>query len=354
MLNFAYPWLLLLLPLPLLARWLLPAHKEARHAVRAPFTGLLASLSGQDLGHGSAISRRIRPQWILLTVLWIALVLAVARPRWMDEPIVKELPMRDLLVAVDLSGSMDTQDFTDAAGVTTDRLTAAKQVLDEFLARREGDRVGLVFFGSAAFVQAPFTEDLDVVRALLDEAQVRMLGPRTMLGDAIGVAINLFDRSELEERVLIVLTDGNDTASLVPPRRAAEIARDKGVTIYTIAMGDPEAAGEQALDEETLKAIAATTGGTYFHADDRAQLDSIYTSLDDLNPRQVETLSYRPEHELYFWPLGFTMVLSLLFFAIAELQSWRRERAAGRSASGSGPGVSGESAENSKTGESAS
>ena len=319
MLNFAYPWLLLLLPIPLLVRRLLPAYREPRHAVRAPFMSLLARLSGQRPAAGSSVSRRIRLQWVLLGLIWLALIMALARPRWMDEPIVKELPMRDLLVALDLSGSMDTQDFTDVAGSMATRLSAAKQVLDEFLARREGDRVGLVFFGSSAFVQSPFTDDLDVVRALLDEAQVRMLGPKTMLGDAIGVAINLFDRSELDERVLIVLTDGNDTASLLPPVRAAEIARDKAVSIYTIAMGDPEAAGEQALDEATLQAIAETTGGRYFHAEDRMQLDTIYDQLDQLNPRQVETLSYRPEHELYFWPLGFAVLLSLLFFGFAEL-----------------------------------
>ena len=237
-----------------------------------------------------------------------------------------QLPMRDLLVAVDLSGSMETRDFTDSSGAVTDRLSAARQVLDDFLSRRDGDRVGLVFFGSAAYVQAPFTQDLDVVRALMDEAQVRMLGPKTMLGDAIGVAINLFERSEVDDRVLIVLTDGNDTGSQVPPERAAEIARDKGVTIYTIAMGDPQAAGEQALDEKTLQAIAATTGGQYFHAQDRAELDGIYATLDQLNPRQVETLSYRPEYELYFWPGGFSLLLSLLFFSVVELRSYRNRQ----------------------------
>jgi Ca-activated chloride channel family protein len=323
MLSFAYPWLLLVLPLPLLARWMLPDYSEPRQAVRVPFMTLLARLAGQEASAGVAISRRIRPQWIMLSLVWIALAVALARPRWLDEPIVKELPMRDMLVALDLSGSMETRDFTDSSGAVTDRLGAARQVLDDFLARREGDRIGLIFFGSAAYVQAPFTDDLDVVRALMDEAQVRMLGPKTMLGDAIGVAINLFERSEVEDRVLIVLTDGNDTGSLLPPVRAAEIAQDNDVTIYTIAMGDPQAAGEQALDEETLRAVAETTGGDYFHADDRTELDSIYKTLDQLNPRQVETQSYRPEHELYFFPLGFTIVLSLLFFAVAELRSYR-------------------------------
>ncbi|MBT8049096.1 MAG: VWA domain-containing protein [Xanthomonadales bacterium] len=328
MLQLTYPWLLLLLPLPLLIYLLAPAYSEPRLAVRVPFMGLLLRLTGQQAGSEAASIRRTPLQKAQLLLSWVAIVIALARPTWMDQPMVQELPMRDLLVALDLSGSMETRDFTDEAGNTSDRLSAAKQVLDQFLSRREGDRVGLIFFGSAAFVQAPFTEDLDVVRELLDEAQVRMLGPRTMLGDAIGVAIRLFERSEVDERVLIVLTDGNDTGSMVPPLRAAEIARDNGVTIYPIAMGDPEAAGEQALDEVTLNSIAAATGGEYFHADDREQLDLVYQALDRLNPKQVETASYRPEHELYHWPLGFAIILSLLFFAQSELRMFLASRAA--------------------------
>jgi len=316
----------LLFPAPLLIYYLGPVYREPRLAVRVPFMELLYRLSGRQGSEGLAIVHRTPLQKLQLILSWIALVVALARPVWMDEPMVRELPMRDLLVALDLSGSMETKDFTDESGAVSDRLTAAGQVLDQFLSRREGDRVGLIFFGSAAFVQAPFTEDLDVVRELLDEAQVRMLGPRTMLGDAIGVAIQMFERSEVEERVLIVLTDGNDTGSMVPPTRAAEIARDNGVTIYTIAMGDPEAAGEQALDEVTLEEIAATTGGEYFHADDREDLERIYQTLDHLNPKQVESLSYRPEHELYFWPLGLAIILSLLFFGMTELIAFLQAR----------------------------
>ncbi|MCJ7816023.1 MAG: VWA domain-containing protein, partial [Xanthomonadales bacterium] len=261
MLNFSYPWVFLLLPLPLLIYYLAPAYHEPRFAVRVPFMGLLSSLSGRQAGEKAAMVRRTRWQKVQLIAAWAALVAALAQPTWMDQPVVRELPMRDLLVALDLSGSMETRDFTDASGVSSERLVAARQVLDQFLSRREGDRVGLIFFGSAAFVQAPFTDDLDVVRELLDEAQVRMLGPRTMLGDAIGVAIRMFERSEVDERVLIVLTDGHDTGCMVPTLRAAEIAKDNGVTIYPVAMGDPEAAGEQALDEVTLMAVAETTGG---------------------------------------------------------------------------------------------
>jgi Ca-activated chloride channel family protein len=221
---------------------------------------------------------------------------------------------------------METEDFTGPGGEKLDRLAAVKQVLGEFLAERDGDRVGLVFFGSAAFVQAPFTDDLDVVAELLDEARVRMLGPRTMLGDAMGLAINLFERSEVDERVMIVLTDGNDTGSLVPPERAAEIARDQDIVVHTVAIGDPEAAGEQALDEETLRRIARTTGGGFYRATDREQMRAIYAELDELNPRQVETVSFRPRSELYPWPLGALLLVALAWFGTAELRL--RQRAA--------------------------
>jgi len=320
MLTIAHPWLLLLIPLPWLIRRLLPVHHKSREAVRVPFMQRLSLSLNQQADEKSVTSKRPKSQWLMLCTAWLCLVAAIARPQWLEQPIIKELPMRDLLVAVDLSGSMETRDFTDEEGNTVDRLTAVKQVLDTFLARRDGDRVGLILFGSAAFVQAPFTDDLDVVRELLGEAQIRMLGPRTMLGDAIGLAINQFERSEVEDRVLIVLTDGNDTGSLIPPDRAAEIASDNGVVIYTIAIGDPAAVGEQALDEKTLSGIAMKTGGGYFHANDREELAVIYDHLDELNPRQVETQSYRPLKDLYTWPLMVSLLLTLLYISYLEFR----------------------------------
>ena len=332
MLTFSHPWLFLLLPLPWLVRSLLPAHHERKAAVRVPFLQRLSRLAGLKPGSGVAVATRRLSQWLVLGLTWLFIVAALTRPQWLEEPVIKELPMRDLLVAVDLSGSMEAQDFTDADGNSVDRLTAVKQVLDDFFARRDGDRVGLILFGSAAFVQVPFTDDLDVVRELLDEAQIRMLGPRTMLGDAMGLAINLFERSEVDERVLIVLTDGNDTGSLVPPERAAEIARDNDVVIYTIAIGDPTSVGEQALDEKTLEKIASITGGSYFHANDRGELEAIYTQLDEINPRQVETQSYRPLTDLYYWPLAAGMLLTLFYIMFLEIRlrlSKRQDESAG-------------------------
>jgi Ca-activated chloride channel family protein len=208
---------------------------------------------------------------------------------------------------------MEATDFTNAAGETVDRLTAVKEVLDEFLTRREGDRVGLVVFGNAAFVQVPFTQDLDACRMLLEETAVRMAGPRTAFGDAIGLGITLFESSEVEDRVMIALTDGNDTGSKIPPAEAAKIARDNDILIHVVGVGDPTTTGEQELDEEALQAVADTTGGRYFFAQDREQLGEIYDELDRIGTRDVEAETFRPRLDLFHWPLAAFLVLSLLF-----------------------------------------
>jgi Ca-activated chloride channel family protein len=326
MLSLSHPWLLLLLPLPWLALRLLPAYRQSRAALQVPFLPLLARLTGQQPGPGATEARPGVGDRLVRLGVWLALILALARPQWLEEPLVRDLPMRDLLLAVDLSGSMETEDLTDAEGRQVDRLTAVKQVLDGFLARREDDRIGLIVFGSAAFVQAPFTDDVEVLRTLLDEVTLRMAGPKTVLGDAMGLAMTLFERSELEERVMIALTDGNDTGSLVPPDRAAAIARDQGVTVHTVGVGDPREAGEDALDEATLREVAATTGGRYFFAADRQALDQIYAELDQLTPRKVASISHRPQRELFHWPLAVAVGLTLLYQAAQLLGAWRRAR----------------------------
>jgi Ca-activated chloride channel family protein len=150
----------------------------------------------------------------------------------------------------------------------------------------------------------PFTQDLAATRVLLDETEVGMAGPRTALGDAIGLAITALDQSEAEDRVIIALTDGNDTGSRVPPIEAARIAADRDIKICVVGVGDPASVGEEALDEETLKAIASRTGGRYFHAGDRGQLEEIYTELDRIDTREVETASYRPRIDLFRWLLA--------------------------------------------------
>lgn len=246
-------------------------------------------------------------------MVWGLLVTALARPQWIAEPLIRILPARDMLIAVDLSGSMENRDFTDATGHQVDRVTAVKEVMDDFLSRRDGDRVGLLFFGTAPFIQVPFTDDLNVSRVLLREAQARMAGPQTMLGDAVGKAISVFANSDVKEKVLIILADGNDSGSLVSPLKAAEIARNKGIRIHTIGMGDPATLGEDRLDVETLKAMAEITGGEMFLAINREELEAVYDRIDAITTRQVETLTHRPITDLYFLPLAAALLMVLLF-----------------------------------------
>lgn len=319
MLTIAYPWLIGLIPLPLLLHWWLPSLERSRSAIRVPMFDVAVEALGQTPGQGAVVRNRSWMQTLAFAICWIVLIAALARPQWLGEPIVRDVATRDLLLAVDLSGSMETEDFTDADGKRVDRLTATKQVLGDFLAQRKGDRVGMVVFGSGAFVQIPFTQDLDVCQELLAELYPRMAGPKTSLGDAIGLAITLFDRSEMDSKVLIAMTDGNDTGSRVPPNEAAKIASDKQIVIHTIGVGDPEAVGEEMLDEEALKQVAQESGGEYFRAEDREGLRSVYAQLDRMDTREVETVAHRPRSDLFAWLLAAALIVSIVYHAIAGL-----------------------------------
>jgi Ca-activated chloride channel family protein len=326
MYTFSHPWLFLLILLPLPLRRLLPSYKESRLAIRAPWFRRVASLFGLKPARGTVIAQPKASEAIVYWILWVLVVITLARPQVLEPPVSRVLPTRDLMLLVDLSGSMDTEDFVNSQGKTVDRLTAVKEVLDDFLTRREGDRVGLIVFGNAAFVQVPFTQDLDACRLLLDETAVRMAGPRTAFGDAIGLGITLFERSEVNDRVMIALTDGNDTGSKVPPFEAAKIARDNDITIHVVGVGDPSATGEEKLDEEALAAVSATSGGRYFHAADRDELQNIYSELDRIDTREIETETYRPRTDLFHWPLAAFMIIGLTYHAGALLKRHLEER----------------------------
>jgi Ca-activated chloride channel family protein len=254
---------------------------------------------------------------VLLPVWWALIVVAMARPVWLGDPIEKDEPTRDLMLLVDLSGSMDTQDFADPQGRRATRLDAVKAVLGEFIERRKSDRLGLIVFGSEPYLQAPFTRDHRVVRALLSETRTGLAGVQTAIGDGIGLALKHFESSKARQRVAVLLTDGNDTSSKVPPKRASEIAGRRGVTIYTIAVGNPAAAAEDKVDLETLQTISRETGGRSFRAEDRRQLDDIYRTLDDLEPEKARTISYRPKYPLFQWPAGAVLVALLAYHLLA-------------------------------------
>ncbi|MGJ8672777.1 VWA domain-containing protein [Rubritalea sp.] len=316
MLSFLHPWLFVLVLLPLVLWKVLPAYRQARQAVRVPWFHRVSKLVGGTPSEGAVVAETRWLQLLFRYFLWILLVGALARPQWVEPAISRVTPTRDLLLLVDLSGSMETKDFTNKKGEQVDRLTAVKEVLDDFLTRREGDRVGLIVFGNAAFVQVPFTQDLKVCRQLLNETSTRMAGPRTAFGDAIGLGITMFERSDNEDKLMIALTDGNDTGSKVPPAEAASIARDKGIVIDVVGVGDPSATGEEKLDEEALSAVAKNTQGLYFHADNREELESIYTEIDQMGTREIESESYRPRRDLFHWPLAVCLLLSLISSAV--------------------------------------
>ena len=305
MLTLAFPWALLLLPSPMLVRRFVPPRVVAKPSVRVPFlervTHREQSTPSSDRNQGM----------ILSVIIWLLIVLALARPQWIEPPIERVIPTRDLMLLVDLSGSMDQQDFTDASGTSVDRLTALKQVLDDFLTHREGDRVGLVVFGNAPFLQVPFSTDLNLTRQLLAETSVGMAGPRTALGDAIGLGIQLFENSDVPDKTIIALTDGNDNASAVPPTEAARVASDRGITIHTIGMGDPTTVGEEKLDVDELRSVAETTGGLSFLALNRDELSGVYERLDEIDTREIKTVGYRPRTELFHWPLATSLFLSI-------------------------------------------
>jgi len=324
MLRLDYPWMFLLFGLPLLVRWLAPAYRERTPSLRVPFFEDYARVTKAAPREGAVILKAGRVQALLVWLAWGLLVVALARPQWVGDPIVRTESGRDLLMAVDLSGSMETRDFADENGERLSRLEVAKRVLDDFMTQRQGERIGLVFFGTAPFLQVPFTRDHQTCRALLQEAQVRMAGPRTMVGDTIGLAIRLFENSTVVDRILILLTDGNDTGSKVPPTEAARIAAERDIRIYPIAIGDPKSVGEQELDIETLQEMAEVTGGRFFQANDQEKLRAAYARVDDLEPAEFETFSYRPKTPLFQWPLAGFLVLGLGFHAIMPMRDlWR-------------------------------
>jgi Ca-activated chloride channel family protein len=325
-LELASPWWLLLLPLPLLLR-LLPAFKHTRDSVRVPFFAALLELSEERPKTGAVIPNRTRIQGLLVVFTWVCLVVAAARPEWVGQPIELTKSARDLMVAVDLSGSMEAMDFSAPDGSGTqerlNRLQAVKLVLTELARQRAGDRLGLIVFGSAPYLQTPFTEDHATWLQLLMETEIGMAGPSTVFGDAIGLSLHLFAQSTSENKVLIILTDGNDTGSTVPPVDAAKVAAERGVRIYSIAIGDPATVGEEALDEDTLQRVASETGGAYFQAVDQQQLAKAYKDIATLEPELYESTSFRPRQSVHYIPVATAVLLYLVYHLIAAALSYR-------------------------------
>jgi Ca-activated chloride channel family protein len=310
-LDLAWPWLLGALPLPLAVYYLLPrAEERPAIALRIPF---FAALAGADSSHsGSRLWRAL-----LGALAWALLVAAAARPQLIGDPIALPMEGRDLMLAVDISGSMVEQDMV-IGNRLVERLTAVKAVAGDFIERRAGDRIGLILFGSQAYLQTPLTFDRETARALLFESAVGLAGRETAIGDAIGLAVKRLRDQDVENRILILLTDGANTAGSIDPMKAAELAAGEGVRIHTIGVGAESrgafglALGGARIDEGTLKAIAKATGGRYFRARDVGGLQEIYGILDELEPVVSDQQTFRPFDELFQWPLAAALVLSFL------------------------------------------
>ena len=326
MILLGLPWALLLLPLPLLVRWLVPPHRERVPALRFPFFRRIVDTAGAEPGPGAVVLGRTRLQMTAAILAWCLIVFAAAQPERVGDPVEITRAARDVVLAIDISGSMAARDFAGPDGTLQQRLAAVKDVVRSFVEARGGDRMALIVFGSKAYVQAPLTEDLDTIVDLLDRTEVGMAGPHTALGDAIGLAIRTFETSAIEQRLMILLSDGTDTASRMSPVNASEIADGQDVDIYTIGVGDPDATGEDRVDLATLQDVAFRTGGAYFFASDESALREVYARIDELAPREVETLSYRPRQSLAWIALGPAALIGLA--AIAVLHFGARRRAA--------------------------
>jgi len=325
MLELAHPWALALLLLPLLMR-LVPAYKEGRDSVKVPFFETLVDLSEEKPQTGAMLLQRDRAQYFLVAFMWICLVLAAAKPQWVGSPIEQQKSGRDLMVAVDLSGSMQAKDFTLPDNSTVDRLAAVKYVLAELADKRNSDRLGLIVFGSAAYLQTPFTDDHLIWEKLLSETEIGMAGQSTVFGDAIGLSIKLFQDSGSDNRVLIILTDGNDTGSTVPPIDAAKVAAANDIRIYTIAIGNPLSIGEEAMDMKTIERVSTVTGGQNFTALNREELLTAYVAIGELEPELYETISFRPKVSLHYVPVALAICLYWIYHAWGAWGVWRGSR----------------------------
>ncbi len=328
MLHFQWPWLVVLLPLPyVIYRYSRPAEANMQAALHVPF---FDDFTRPAAGTG----KRMTPHNALWPglVIWLLLLLAAMRPQWLGDVIEIPVSGRELMLAVDLSASMGEEDFV-LSGVRVSRLEAVKFVAGRFIGRRLGDQLGLILYGDQAYLQAPLTFDRETIHTLLDESEIGLAGRRTAIGDAIGLAVKRLRERDEKNRVLILLTDGANTAGVVDPLEAAELAARYGLKIYTIGVGadrldvkglfglrriNPSAD----LDEQALQEIARLTDGRYFRARDLDELEEIYALLDALEPVEQDVKKFRPRSALYYWPLSLAFILA----GIISMYKFRPDR----------------------------
>lgn len=323
--EWAWPWVFYLLPLPVLAYLLLPrASVVLQRALRVPDVAPYKSLVS-----GSARTSRGIVSALLLLLMWACLIFAAARPQTFGEPLGVPITGRDLMLCIDISGSMNESDLY-SGNLPATRMSVVKKVAQDFVSRRTGDRIGLIMFGTKAYVQSPLTHDHESVQHFLDEARVGLAGRSTAIGDAIGLGVKRLRERPAEARVLVLLTDGENSEGAVDPIEAARLAADNDIRVHTIGVGSESsgsligrALGMQnsELDETTLKAIAKQTGGQYFRARDQQELEQIYRSIDKLEPTEMDDIEFRPLRELFAWPLALALLFNVTWVALRRLMA---------------------------------
>ncbi|MBQ78063.1 MAG: hypothetical protein CL692_05725 [Cellvibrionales bacterium] len=323
MINFETYWWFILTPLPWFIFHYLPANKKTHQALRAPFVGRLEAIQKQV----PLTEKTLSLKWFILLLIWLLLLTTLNRPIIQGEPIKINSIARDMMLAVDISGSMDELDM-QLEGETVRRIDSVKKVLNDFIDRRNGDRIGLILFADQAYVQAPLTFDLSTVKQLLNEAQLGFAGQKTAIGDALGLAIKRLIERPNQSRTLILLTDGANNAGKIKPLEASALAAENQIKIHTIAIGadftiqnswfSRQTRRPSNIDEKTLKIIAAETGGIFFRAKNTEQLETIYTELDRIEPVDQDAQFYRPAQQLFYIPLSLSLAIALLL-VITEL-----------------------------------
>ncbi|WED24998.1 VWA domain-containing protein [Vibrio sp. JC009] len=307
--------MLLLLPLPVLVYLFAPPAKESA-AIHLPYLPEGGSMSGPS-------NRLLK---VLTLIIWVALVTASARPVLFGEPVESHPKHRDLMLVVDLSGSMNTEDM-EHKGDFTDRLSAVKRVLTNFIDKRQGDRLGLILFADHAYLQTPLTLDRQTISAQLNQAVLGLVGKKTAIGEGIGLATKTFVDSDAPQRVMVVLSDGANNAGVLEPLKAAEIAKKYGTTIYTVGVGAGEMQVKEFfftrtvntakdLDEKTLTEVAELSGGKYFRARNQQDLQDIYDTINKLEPVSNITETWRPQSEWFKYPLTIALILSAILVVL--------------------------------------
>jgi len=338
MFSFNWPYFVILLPLPLLVWWLwpmaasntTPLDEDSQTALLHP---ALQRLEKAFSGHYVATASGHWLSLSLLSMLWVALVMSLMQPQWLRPHTEVKTRGYDLMLAVDLSRSMLALDFT-VQGQRVNRLQVVKGVVGRFINQRQGDRIGLILFGDNAYLQAPLTLDSDAVRKMLDNAMPRIAGDGTSIGDAVGLAVKKLRERPASSRILILLTDGENTAGSLPPEQAALLAAQYQIRIYTVGVGThgevpfpDEATGRitmeaMNIDESLLQKIAEQTGGAYFRATDAQALERIYAEINQLEKTEAESRTVLIPEPLFRIPLGIALLMLLALAWLAHRRGY--------------------------------